>query len=271
MLGRVAIIGGGKMGEVIISGILSNRLSSPEDIVVADILNERREYLKFEYGVEVAENNAAAVEKADMIILAVKPQELSHVLKQLGNRIGTEKIVISIAAGIPIRSIEEMIGRKARIIRVMPNTPALVGEGAAALAKGEGASDDDLELAKAVFDSVGIAVIVEEGLMDAVTGLSGSGPAYAFIILDALSDAGVLMGLRRDVALKLAAQTLLGAARLCLKTEKHPMELRDMVTSPGGTTIAGVKALEEGGLRATLIRAVEAATLKSKELGQSKK
>ena len=270
MLGKVGIIGGGKMGEVIVSGILSNRLASPEDIVVADVVKDRREYLKLEYGIEVTESNVVAVKDADMVLLAVKPQQMGQVLHQLSDQIGPEKIVISIAAGIPIRFIEDALSEKARVIRVMPNTPALVGEGAAALARGKEASDEDLELAKAIFDCVGVAVIVDESLMDAVTGLSGSGPAYGFVILDALSDAGVLMGLSRDVALKLAAQTLLGAAKLCLKLEKHPGELRDMVTSPGGTTIAGIKALEEGGLRATLIKAVEAATLRSKELGKQK-
>jgi len=152
----------------------------------------------------------------------------------------------------------------------MPNTPALIGEGAAALAPGEHATEEDMRTARAIFDAVGVTVLVKEDLMDVVTGLSGSGPAYGFIIIDALSDAGVLMGLPRDIAQKLAAQTLLGAAKLYLTTGKHPGELRDMVTSPGGTTIAGIKALEQGGLRAALIAAVEAATLRSKELGKGK-
>ena len=180
----------------------------------------------------------------------------------------TTKLIISIAAGIPIQSIEEQLGKETRIIRAMPNTPALVGAGAAAVAKGAAASGADLELATAIFGSVGLSVTIEESLMDAVTGLSGSGPAYVFMIIDALAEGGVLMGLKRDIAVKLAAQTLLGAAKLCLESGTHPEELRDMVTSPGGTTITGIKALEDGGLRAALISAVEAATIKSRELGK---
>ncbi len=270
MLGKVAMIGGGKMGEVITSGILSHRLALPEEITITDVLKERREYLKMEYGVQAGEDNVAAVKNADTVILAVKPQEMTALLKAIAPVVDDSKLIISIAAGVTIQAIETAFGKKARIIRVMPNTPALVGAGAAALATGEQASEIDLELAKAVFGAVGLAVVVEEHLMDAVTGLSGSGPAYAFVILDALSDAGVLMGLKRDIALQLAAQTLLGAAKLCLETQKHPAQLRDMVTSPAGTTIAGIKALEEGRLRATLIKAVEDATLRSKELGAKK-
>jgi pyrroline-5-carboxylate reductase len=157
-----------------------------------------------------------------------------------------------------------------RIVRVMPNTPALIREGAAALAPGEHATEEDMQTARSIFDAVGVTVMVKEDLMDVVTGLSGSGPAYVFIIIDALSDAGVLMGLPRDIATKLAAQTLVGAAKLYLATGKHPGELRDMVTSPGGTTIAGIKEMEQKGLRGALIAAVEAATLRSKELGKGK-
>ncbi len=268
MLGKVAIIGGGKMGEVIAIGIINNRLASPEDVTVADVLKERREFLKMEYGVKVTDRNAEAAGDADMIILAVKPQKIGGVLKDLSGLVDESKLVVTIAAGVPIGTIEKGLGKKTRIVRAMPNTPALVNEGATALAKGENASELDLELAKALFDAVGVAVVVDEELLDAVTGLSGSGPAYGFIIIDALADAGVLMGLARDVALKLAAQTMLGAAKLCLTSEKHPGELRDMVTSPGGTTITGVKALEKGKIRATLMNAVEAATLRSKELGK---
>lgn len=268
MLGKVAVIGGGRMGEVIAAGILSNRLALPSEVTVTDVIKERREYLKMEYGVEVSEDNAAAARGADVVILAVKPQTMRAVIGGIAAVLDETKLVISIAAGVSTKSIETWIGGKPHVVRVMPNTAALVGEGAAALAKGENASDVDLELAKTVFDSVGKAVVVEEHLMDAVTGLSGSGPGYVFVIIDALSDAGVHVGLSRDIARKLAAQTLLGAAKLCLNSDKHPGELRDMVTSPAGTTIAGIKALEEGGLRSVLIKAVEAATLRSKELGR---
>jgi len=176
--------------------------------------------------------------------------------------------VISIAAGVTISSVEGILGARARVVRVMPNTPSLAGEGAAALAPGSNATDEDLALARTIFDGLGLTVLVDESLMDAVTGLSGSGPAYGFIIIEALTDAGVKMGLSRETALKLAAQTMLGAAKLCLEDGRTPSQLKDMVTSPGGTTIEGIKALEKGGLRATLMDAVEAATLRSKALGK---
>ncbi len=268
MLGKIAIIGGGKMGEVIAGAMIANKLASPEEVTITDVLGERRGYLKIEYGVTTTEDNLRAVKGADVVILAVKPQGMADVLRGLSEGIDETKLVISIAAGITIGFIEEKLGKQTRIVRVMPNTPALVGEGATALAKGAHAFDRDLDLATAIFNAVGTTVCVKEDLMDAVTGLSGSGPAYGFVIIEALSDAGVLMGLSREVALKLAAQTLLGAARLCLKGDLHPGQLRDMVTSPAGTTIAGLKALEEGKIRATLIHAVEAATLRSRQLGK---
>ncbi|MFB3925884.1 MAG: pyrroline-5-carboxylate reductase [Syntrophales bacterium] len=265
---KIAVIGGGKMGEVLTSGVVT--LVEPADVTVTDIVKERLDYLGGKYRVKAVSDNRAAVRNSDIVILAVKPQSMGEVLRELSGSIDKTKLVISIAAGIPISFIEGFIGKDARIVRVMPNTPALIGEGAAALARGDNASEEDLAFAQHIFDSVGITVVVKEDLMDAVTGLSGSGPAYVFIMIDALSDAGVLMGLSRDVAVKLAAKTLLGAAKLCLESGRHPGELRDMVTSPGGTTIAGIQALEEGGLRAALIAAVEAATLRSKELGKGK-
>ena len=195
---------------------------------------------------------------------------MAEVLSGLAGVLGKSHLVISIAAGIPIPFIEDRLRKGVRVIRVMPNTPALVGEGMTALAAGSAATEADLAEARRIFDAVGLTVVVKEELMNAVTGLSGSGPAYVFIMIEALSDAGVRMGLSRDIALKLSAQTLLGAARLCLQAGKHPGELKDMVTSPAGTTIAGIKALEEGKIRATLIAAVEAATLRAKELGGGK-
>jgi pyrroline-5-carboxylate reductase len=267
---KIAIIGGGKMGEVIASGIISASLTQPGKVTVTDIVPERLAHLKGKYSVATQEDNRKAVREADIVILAVKPQGMGDVLKEIADVIDRKKLVISIAAGISIGFIAERLKKGVPIVRVMPNTPALVGEGAAALAAGESASGADLATARTIFDALGLTVVVKEDLMDAVTGLSGSGPAYAFIIIDALSDGGVLMGLPRDVALKLAAQTLLGAAKLFLEGGKHPGELRDMVTSPGGTTIAGIHALERGGLRSALLHAVEAATLRSKELGKGK-
>jgi pyrroline-5-carboxylate reductase len=267
---KIAVIGGGKMGEVLASGIVSGKLLSPGDVTVADIDPLRLNHLKNQHKVRVTGDNRKAVKDAGIVILAVKPQNMSEVLKELSPAIGRDKLIISIAAGITIGFIQDHLKKGTRIVRVMPNTPALIGEGAAALAPGEHATEEDMQTARAIFDAVGVTVVVKEDLMDAVTGLSGSGPAYGFIIIDALSDAGVLMGLPRDIAQKLAAQTLLGAAKLYLTTGKHPGELRDMVTSPGGTTIAGIKEMEQKGLRGALIAGVEAATLRSKELGKGK-
>jgi len=267
---KIGFIGGGKMGNVLISGILSHNLMPADKITVSDVAKDRLEDIKKTYGVRGTADNKKIVKDADIVILAVKPQIMAAVLKEIARAINKSKLIISIAAGISTQYIEGLLKKEARVIRVMPNTPALIGEGAAAITSGSHATDEDFAITRYIFEAVGITVSVTEDLMDAVTGLSGSGPAYGFVIIDALADAGVNMGLSRDIALKLAAQTLLGAAKLCLKGDKHPAELRDMVTSPGGTTIAGLKALEEGKLRATLIAAVEAATLRGKELGRKK-
>ncbi len=264
---KISVIGGGKMGSVIVNGIVTSQLTAADKVTVADKLPQCREGLLKTYGIGVTADNKKAARSADVLILAVKPQDMGALLMELSPAIDNKKLVISIAAGISTGFIESHLREGVRVVRVMPNTPALVGEGAAALTGGKIAREKDLELARLIFGSFGITVVVKEELMDAVTGLSGSGPAYGFLIVEALTDAGVLMGLGRDIALKLAAQTLLGAAKLCLKGDKHPAELKDMVTSPGGTTIAGLQALEEGGLRATLMAAVEAATLRSQELG----
>ena len=264
---KVVVIGGGKMGGVIVGGIVSRKLAPAGEVTVADKVKERLQELKETYGVRVTDNNKKAAKSADVVILAVKPQDMESVLQELSPAIDDKKLVVSIAAGIPTGFIEGHLREGARVIRVMPNTPALIGEGAAALTRGKNAMDLDLDMACLIFGALGITVVVKEELMDAVTGLSGSGPAYGFVIIEALADAGVRMGLSRDVAMKLSAQTMLGAARLCLQGDRHPAELKDMVTSPGGTTIAGLKALEDGKIRATLMAAVEAATLRSKELG----
>jgi len=264
---KIAIIGGGKMGGVIINGIVSRHLAPAANVTVADKVRECLQQLHDVYGVATTDDNSKAAQAAAVVILAVKPQDMGSVLQELSPVIDNKKVVISIAAGISTRFIEGFLKEGIRVIRVMPNTPALIGEGAAALTRGKKALAKDLELAELIFGALGITVVVKEELMDAVTGLSGSGPAYGFLIIEALTDAGVLMGLSRDVALKLAAQTMLGAAKLCLHGGKHPAELKDMVTSPGGTTIAALKVLEDGKIRATLMAAVEAATLRSRELG----
>jgi pyrroline-5-carboxylate reductase len=267
---KIAIIGGGKMGSIIAQGLIAQKISSNKDIIVTDIDAARLEFLRKSMKLKVSQDNEKAVKGADIIILAVKPQNMAATLKEIGFAIDKTKIVISIAAGITTAFIESHLAKGARVLRVMPNTPALIGEGAAAVAKGSCAKKSDAKLAHIIFNAVGISVEVEEALIDAVTGLSGSGPAYCFLIIEALIDAGEKMGLSRDLAGKLAMQTMLGAARLCIHSDKQPAELREMVTSPGGTTVAGLQALEEGKIRATIISAVEAATKRSKELAGGK-
>lgn len=221
------------------------------------------------YGIFTTTDNVALVERSEIVVLSVKPQILRRVLDQVGARVRPDALVISIAAGVPIVAIAERLRPLTRVIRTMPNTPALVDAGATAIAGGAHATPDDIALARRIFDAVGISVVLEESLLDAVTGLSGSGPAYIFLILEALSDAGVKVGLSRRTAQLLAAQTMLGSAKLLLETNEHPGRLKDMVTSPGGTAITGLHTLESGGLRTTLIDAVEAATRRSRELGQA--
>ncbi|MDQ5987274.1 MAG: Pyrroline-5-carboxylate reductase [Syntrophus sp. SKADARSKE-3] len=263
----IGFIGGGKMGSVLIHGIVTQEIAKATDIIVADVDRARLEELKGAYGVCTTISAKEAAEKANILILAVKPQNMADVLDAIAGAVTPSTLIISIAAGIPIAFIEKRFKKGVRIIRTMPNTPALAGEGMAALAPGGAASSDDLAMAQRIFNAVGLSVIVKEDLMDAVTGLSGSGPAYGFVIIEALADGGVQMGLPRDIAVKLAAQTILGAAKLVLMGDKHTGQLKDMVTSPGGTTIAGIRALEDGKLRGSLMAAVEAATLRSKALG----
>ena len=264
---KIAFIGGGQMAEAMIGGLLAGQVCSAETIWATDPIAERRDRLKGQFDVRVGSANPEAVTWADVIVLAVKPQVFPAILRELGP-ILAHPLVISIVAGVTIRTIAEQIGGRTRVIRAMPNTPALVREGMTALATGAGVSDKDVYLARTIFETVGLVEAVEEQLMDAVTGLSGSGPAYVFQAIEALADGGVMMGLPRQTAELLAAQTVLGAARLVLDSGVHPAQLKDRVASPGGTTIAGLHQLEQGGFRAALMAAVEAATARSKELGR---
>ncbi len=263
---KVAFLGGGNMAEALIKGLIAAGTAKHEQILVTDISLDRLEHLRKTYGIIIQTSNLNAAREAGIILLCVKPQVVEKVLGEIAPAIDSKKLVISIAAGVAIAKIEKVLKDGSRVVRVMPNTPALVLAGAAALAGGKKATADDLTLVQSIFNSVGRSVVVDEKLMDAVTGLSGSGPAYVFMIIDALSDAGVKAGLPRQLALDLAAQTVYGAAKMVLETKEHPGKLRDMVTSPGGTTIEGLHALEKGKLRATIINAVEAATARSKEL-----
>jgi len=268
---KIGIIGTGNMGEALIDGLLHSRSSVPENIICSDVKKEKLKTVREKYGITSKTNNPDVVKASDIIIYAIKPQIMTKILKETADFLDSSKIIISIAAGVPLSAIESCLNKELRLVRVMPNIAAFVREGASAIAPGGHTSEGDLKIAKAIFDSVGKSVIIEESLMDAITGLSGSGPAYIFLIVDALADAGVKMGIARDDALFLSSQTVLGAAKLLMDTKEHPGKLKDKVTSPGGTAIVGLHTLEEGGLRTTLINAVEAATNRAKELGEMMK
>jgi len=264
--GVFGFIGTGNMAEALIRGLLGAGVAEASQIVGSEPRAERRQELSERYGIETLTDNVEVARRADILILAIKPQVMTRVLDEIGTQVKPSALVISIAAGIPLSVIEAHLPR-VRVVRTMPNTPALVEAGATAIAAGGHATAEDLEATRRIFDSVGMTVILEETQLDAVTGLSGSGPAYMFLIIEALADAGVKVGLSRYNAQALAAQTVLGSAKLLIETNEHPGRLKDMVTSPGGTAIAGLHTLEAGGLRTTLMNAVEVATSRSRELG----
>jgi pyrroline-5-carboxylate reductase len=262
---QIGFIGSGRMATALLEGILKAGISAPGDLFVTDKLPAAAEGLAKKTGAVALGSNAEVVGKAAVLVLAVKPGDVPKALHDAGDLSG--KLLISIAAGIPLRKLREAATGTPRVIRVMPNTPALIGRGAAAYSAADGATDEDLATADRIFGAVGIVVLVKEELLDAVTGLSGSGPAFVYTVIEALADGGVLMGLPRDVALRLAAQTVQGAAAMVLQTGLHPAQLRDQVTSPGGTTAAGLEVIEDVGLRSALIGAVRAATERAAELG----
>ncbi len=266
---KIGVIGVGNMGAALIKGWLESGLLTSSDLLVSDQAVERRALMENLYGLAAAANAQVAA-RADVLLLAVKPQFFAGVLADIAPAVSAPHLVISIAAGVSLATLEEALPG-ARVIRVMPNTPTLVGAGLAAVAPGTRATADDQHLVLQLFGAVGRAVVVAESHLDAVTGLAASGPAYVFVMLEALADGGVKMGLPRDLATLLAGQMVLGAAQLLLTTQEHPGALKDMVTSPGGTTIAGLHVLESGGLRGLLMSAVEAATQRSRELGRSLK
>ncbi|KAL4217654.1 Pyrroline-5-carboxylate reductase 1 [Mactra antiquata] len=265
----VGFIGAGRMAQAMARGFITTGVIKPGNILASDPDQRMLNFMQNDLGINITHSNREVVEKSDMVVLAVKPNVVSPVLQEVSPTVSKEKLVVSIAAGIPIGTIEKQLPDGTKVIRVMPNTPALVQAAASVLAPGQAVEDCDTELVTELLRCIGIAEPGSEKLLDAVTGLSGSGPAYAFTAIEALSDGGVKMGLPRDLAIKLAAQTLLGAAKMVLESGKHPGQLKDEVCSPGGTTIAAMHKLERGGFRASLIDAVEAATLKAKELGQS--
>ncbi len=266
---RIGFIGGGKMAEALAKGIINASLSSVDKIIASDVDKKRCQILEKDTGIKTTQENKKITSESDIIILAVKPNIIGSILKELKNDITPKHLVVSIAAGIPLDFIESALNKGCRVVRVMPNTPCLVGETAAGYALGKAATRDDGKLVGEILNAVGKSYLLEEKHLDAVTGLSGSGPAFVYTVIEALSDGGVKMGLPREISTKLAAQTVLGSAKMVLESGMHTGELRDFVTSPGGTTIAGLHALEKGNIRNALIDAVETATKKSKRLGRT--
>lgn len=265
---KLGFVGSGKMATALVSGAAESGVFAREDILVSDHIPGVAEKLAASAKVTAA-SNADLVKTADVLVLCVKPNDALEALRSLGAAAG-DKLIISIVAGLPISALQTAAGASARIVRVMPNTPAMIHQGAAAYAGGSNVTEADAQVAEKLFGAVGLIVRVKEELLDVVTGLSGSGPAYVYLVIEALSDAGVLMGLPRDLSLKLAAQTVAGAAQMVVETGRHPAVLRDEVTSPGGTTIAGLEALEAGAVRSSFLSAVRAATERSRALGASK-
>jgi pyrroline-5-carboxylate reductase len=268
---RVGIIGTGNMGEALVKGLLHGQVCRPEQVICSDVRPEKQKAMRATYGVKTTSRNTEVAKESNIIILAVKPQIMKPVVDEIAKFLDLSKVIISIAAGVSLDAIESCAKRELKLIRVMPNICVSVRQGVSAISGGRHIAKEDLMIAKTIFDSVGKSIFVEENLLDAVTGLSGSGPAYIFLIIDALADAGVKVGLSRADALVLASQTVLGASQMLIETGEHPGKLKDFVTSPGGTAIAGLHTLEEGGLRTTLMNAVEVATQRSKALGEMMK
>jgi pyrroline-5-carboxylate reductase len=269
-LGKLGFLGAGNMAGALIKVLLQAGVVKPGSIIASDLHAERLEHLHATHGIRVTTDNHKLLRDlgGGVLVLAVKPQVIDKVLTSVGGDVRPGTLVVSIAAGVPIAALEARLPQGTRVVRAMPNVAALALAGATAIAAGTHATEADLATAKALFDAVGRAVTLDESLLDAVTGLSGSGPAYVMLIIEALADGGVKVGLHRDTALMLAAQTVFGSTKLLLETGDHPGRLKDMVTSPGGTAIAGLHTLESGGLRTTLIDAVETATKRAAELGE---
>jgi pyrroline-5-carboxylate reductase len=265
---QVGFIGAGKMATALAHGLCQAGFTTGDRIVASDVAEPARESFISQTGARVVATNVAVLDQSEIVVLAVKPQHFRQVLAELVGRVRPQHLLISIAAGLPLATMTELLGSQQRLVRVMPNTPCLVGVSASAYCLGGAASAEDGRLVSRMLSAVGLAFELPEQLLDSVTGLSGSGPAFVCLVVEALADGGVKMGLPRDVALKLAAQTVMGTAQMILETGQHPATLKDAVASPGGTTIAGLHELERGNLRGCLMNAVEAATLRSRELGR---
>jgi pyrroline-5-carboxylate reductase len=263
---RVAVLGAGKMGGILLQAFLKQNLFALDNIHATVGHSDRALALSTQWSVDVSTNNLEAAKKSDLILLGVKPFQVPALMEEIRPALNKDKTILSFAASVKTRAIEELAGVEMGVIRAMPNTPSMLGAGAAALCRGRFVSNQEMELAERIFETVGRTVTVDEKHMDAVTGLSGSGPAYIYIIIEALAEAGVKVGLPRDIATQLAAQTAFGAAKMVLETGWHPALLKDAVTTPAGCTIDGILELEEGGLRVTLIKAVMRATERAKQL-----
>jgi pyrroline-5-carboxylate reductase len=263
---RVAVLGAGKMGGILLQAFLKNNLLAPEQIFATVHHAERAQALSAQFGMEVTTDNLEAARQADVILLGVKPIQVPALIEEIKPALSVNKVVLSFAASVKTRSIEDGAGCELAVIRAMPNTPAMLAAGITALCSGRFVSAEQMAVAQRIFQTVGRTVVVDEKHMDAVTGLSGSGPAFLYIIIEALAEAGVNVGLPRDIATLLAAQTTLGSARMVLETGYHPALLKDAVTTPAGCTVDGILELEEGGLRVTLIKAVKRATQRAREL-----
>lgn len=266
---RIGMLGAGNMAGALIRGLLASKSVLPDQIVASDVRADHLKELGTKYGIKTFSDNRKLAAESNLVVLAVKPQVVDRVLDQMADAFAPDTLLVSIAAGVPIRSLEQRLPEHVRVIRAMPNTAAIALAGATGIAPGARATQTDVDDTQALFAAIGRSVVLDESLIDAVTGLSGSGPAYIMVIIEALADGGVKVGLHRDTALLLAAQTVYGSAKLLLETGEHPGRLKDMVTSPGGTAIAGLHTLETGGLRRTLIDAVESATKRAVELGEA--
>lgn len=265
---RLAVLGGGKMGEALIAGLVASGWRKPDEIVATGRREERLSELFDSYGIETMLDNAAAVAGAEVVVLAVKPQDIEILLSDISAHVGANQTVLSVVAAIPTSFIEARLGHDVPVVRAMPNTPSIVHEGMAGIAAGRHASDDSLKLASEVLRHVGRVVTVPESYLDAVTAISGSGPAYFALLAEAMIEAGILLGLAREVSTELVIQTMLGSAKLLRDEHMHPVELREMVTSPGGTTIRAIRVLEQSGVRAAFLNAIQAAMERSQELAQ---
>ena len=268
---KLGFIGCGNMAQAMITGILNQKVVSPEELIVSNPHEAKTAKLKEKFGIQTTTDNKEAARWADILVLSVKPQVYPTVIKEIKEEVSMEQIIVTIAAGVSMEATERQFGKETKIVRVMPNTPALVGEGMSGLCCNEYVTEEEFNKVHHIFESFGKAEKITESLMDAVVGVSGSGPAYVYMFIEAMADAGVAQGLPRKQAYTFAAQTVLGSAKMVLETGQHPGELKDAVCSPAGTTIEAVNALEKNGLRNAVIEAVTAAAKKNHELGQTKK